>query len=91
MYSFGKNLGIAFQLQDDILDLYADPDKFGKQVGGDILSNKKTILLLLALTANNSKDVGELKKWTSSTSFDPIKKIEVVREIFRTIEYQAAS
>lgn len=85
MYSFGKNLGIAFQLQDDMLDLYAHPDKFGKQIGGDILSNKKTILLLLALTANNSKDVGELKKWTSSTSFDPIKKIEVVREIFERL------
>lgn len=48
LYDFGVQLGIAFQIQDDILDLYADPDKFGKQVGGDILSNKKTLLLLTA-------------------------------------------
>lgn len=49
LYDFGVELGIAFQIQDDILDLYADPEKFGKQVGGDILSNKKTLLLLTAL------------------------------------------
>ena len=48
LYDFGVQLGIAFQIQDDILDLYADPEKFGKQVGGDILSNKKTLLLLTA-------------------------------------------
>lgn len=49
LYDFGVNLGIAFQIQDDILDLYADPDKFGKQVGGDVLNNKKTLLLIEAL------------------------------------------
>lgn len=49
MYEFGVNLGIAFQIQDDLLDLYANPDQFGKQVGGDILSNKKTLLLIEAM------------------------------------------
>ena len=47
--NFGEKLGIAFQLQDDILDVYGDPGKFGKQVGGDIISNKKTYLLIKAL------------------------------------------
>lgn len=49
IYSFGQNIGIAFQIQDDILDLYADPDKFGKQIGGDVIANKKTLLYLSAL------------------------------------------
>ena len=57
MYDFGKNLGLAFQLHDDILDVYGEKDKFGKQVGGDIISNKKTFLLLSAL--NEAK--GNLK------------------------------
>src|SRR5690554_8183027 len=48
IYDFGVNIGLAFQMHDDILDLYADPSKFGKQVGGDILSNKKTFMLLKA-------------------------------------------
>ena len=48
LYQFGENLGVAFQLQDDILDVYGDPEKFGKQVGGDIISNKKTFLHLTA-------------------------------------------
>lgn len=49
IYNFGQNIGIAFQIQDDILDLYADPDKFGKQVGGDVIANKKTLLYLSAI------------------------------------------
>ena len=57
IYEFGQNLGIAFQIQDDILDLYGDPEKFGKQIGGDIIANKKTLLLLkaLELAKNNPK------------------------------------
>lgn len=56
LYNFGVNLGIAFQLQDDLLDVYADQDKFGKQVGGDILANKKTFLLLSAFEEANSTE-----------------------------------
>jgi len=56
IYEFGENLGIAFQLQDDILDVYGDPEKFGKQVGGDIISNKKTFLLLSLKQRLNDAD-----------------------------------
>ena len=49
LYEFGRNIGIAFQLQDDLLDVFADPDVFGKVTGNDIVSNKKTILLIEAL------------------------------------------
>lgn len=61
LYDFGVNLGIAFQLQDDILDVYGDANKFGKQVGGDIISNKKTFLLLTALSNADDKSLIELK------------------------------
>src|ERR1700759_413091 len=60
---FGVNLGIAFQLQDDILDVYGDPEKFGKQVGGDIISNKKTYLLLKSLELANKQQSSELHNW----------------------------
>jgi geranylgeranyl diphosphate synthase type II len=60
LYDFGVNLGVAFQLQDDILDVYGDASKFGKQVGGDILSNKKTFLLLTALSNADAKSLTEL-------------------------------
>lgn len=60
IYEFGRNIGIAFQIQDDFLDAYADPDKFGKQVGGDILQNKKTYLLLTALQEAKGEQKSEL-------------------------------
>ena len=59
LFSFGQNIGIAFQIQDDILDLYADPEKFGKQVGGDVIANKKTILYLTAVS-NSTKEQREI-------------------------------
>lgn len=61
VYEFGMNVGLAFQLQDDILDLYADPEKFGKQVGGDILSNKKTYLLIKAQELANTDQRKQLE------------------------------
>lgn len=60
LYQFGENLGIAFQLQDDILDVYGDPEKFGKQVGGDIIANKKTYLHLTAKSLVNDKELALL-------------------------------
>jgi geranylgeranyl diphosphate synthase type II len=60
IYDFGVNLGIAFQIQDDILDLYGDPEKFGKQVGGDIITNKKTYLLLKALEVQKGNEVDDM-------------------------------
>lgn len=82
IYEFGENLGLAFQLQDDILDVYGDPEKFGKQVGGDILSNKKTFLLIKAkeLTAQNQGT--ELAKWINGTSHDASEKIKAITSIY---------
>jgi geranylgeranyl diphosphate synthase type II len=60
LYEFGKNLGIAFQIQDDYLDAFGDPKKFGKQVGGDIIANKKTFLLIHALDVANEAQKNEL-------------------------------
>jgi geranylgeranyl diphosphate synthase type II len=73
LYEFGKKLGIAFQVQDDYLDVFGDPGKFGKQVGGDILANKKTFLLLYALETSAEKD--ELKKLIKKNDTDKVEKI----------------
>lgn len=68
LYNFGVNLGIAFQLQDDLLDVYADQDKFGKQIGGDIIANKKTYLLLSTLKSANTTQLDDLKLLYSETN-----------------------
>lgn len=80
VYKFGKNLGIAFQIQDDYLDAFGDPEKFGKQVGGDILANKKTFLLIHALATASDRQKKELKELLSGNSSD---KVERVLRIFR--------
>lgn len=79
LYDFGKKLGIAFQVQDDYLDAYGDPQKFGKQVGGDILANKKTFLLIHALETTTGSQQKELHNLLNS---DPDNKIEKVLQIF---------
>lgn len=80
LYEFGVNVGIAFQIQDDILDLYADPEKFGKQVGGDIIANKKTILYLTAI-GNASKDQLQVLKNIHSDD-NPANKVEKAKQLF---------
>src|SRR6266513_1777438 len=75
LYEFGKKLGIAFQIQDDYLDAFGDPKKFGKQPGGDIRSNKKTILLIRALSVANNPQKKELIKLLQTDSDDKTKKI----------------
>jgi geranylgeranyl diphosphate synthase type II len=82
---FGVNLGIAFQLQDDILDVYGDPLKFGKQVGGDIISNKKTYLLIKALQLLSGTDADELQNWIALTQFDAAEKVAAVTQIYNTV------
>lgn len=82
LYEFGKNIGIAFQLQDDLLDVYGDPGKFGKQVGGDIISNKKTYLLIRALEMAEGEDLKELNHWLGTSERDLQKKVEVVRSFY---------
>jgi geranylgeranyl diphosphate synthase type II len=81
-YEFGRNLGIAFQLQDDYLDCFGDPETFGKKVGGDIITNKKTFLYLKTLEKSNASDAEVLKQLFSSYPKDPAKKIEQVKELY---------
>ncbi|HNP49481.1 MAG TPA: polyprenyl synthetase family protein [Bacteroidia bacterium] len=85
LYNFGKDLGIAFQLHDDILDVYADAGKFGKQVGGDIIANKKTFLLLTALELADSINKAELNRWLSLKDFDPVEKVAAVKRIYESL------
>ncbi len=89
LYEFGRNLGIAFQLQDDLLDSFGDPEKFGKQPGGDILQNKKTYLFLKALELADADTKTELLNWYSATDFDEGKKIQSVKGIFSKLEIPA--
>ena len=81
-YEFGKNLGIAFQLQDDYLDAFGNPETFGKQVGGDIIENKKTYLYLKALEFSSEKDKLHLKQLFSSETNNSIEKVQVTKQIF---------
>lgn len=80
---FGRNIGLAFQMQDDILDTFGDPAKFGKKVGGDILNNKKTYLLLKAQELATSEDRVALAHWMSKKEFDEAEKVNGVTELFR--------
>jgi geranylgeranyl diphosphate synthase type II len=86
IYDVGKHLGVAFQLHDDILDLYAETGKFGKTIGGDIIANKKTILLLLAVEKAGDDLRDELNTLINATSMDPEKKIYAIRDIFEKLE-----
>ncbi|MCO6161977.1 polyprenyl synthetase family protein [Flavobacterium sp. NRK F7] len=82
IYDFGLNLGIAFQLQDDYLDAFGNPETFGKQVGGDIIENKKTYLYLKALEFSKADDKEQLLHLFSIQPTDNINKIASVKEIF---------
>lgn len=86
MYEFGKNLGIAFQLHDDLLDVYGDSAKFGKQIGGDILANKKTFLLLTALESAEGNNKMELLKWLNAKEYNPETKINAVISIYENLD-----
>ena len=82
IYEFGKNLGIAFQLQDDYLDAFGDPKTFGKQVGGDIIENKKTILYLSALQLGSAEEQKEILDLYSIQPQDVAEKIKTVKTVF---------
>jgi geranylgeranyl diphosphate synthase type II len=84
--SFGEHLGIAFQLQDDILDVYGDPEKFGKQVGGDIISDKKTFLLIKALELADDRQRKELNSLIALKQFDNTKKISSITALYDMLE-----
>jgi geranylgeranyl diphosphate synthase, type II len=89
LYNFGVNIGIGFQLKDDLLDVYADKAKFGKQVGGDIISNKKTFLLLKAkeLAKGNTKTL--LENWIEAKDFDKSEKVGAVTAIYEELGIKA--
>ncbi len=82
----GLNIGMGFQLMDDILDVYGDKTKFGKQVGGDIIANKKTYLLLKAFELANQEQKSELSEWLSKDDFDNVDKIRSITQIFDDLE-----
>ena len=84
IYAFGRDLGIAFQLQDDYLDAFGDPKTFGKQVGGDIIENKKTYLYLKALEFSSEDVASKLTKLFSDKTNDIEAKVETVKQIFIT-------
>jgi geranylgeranyl diphosphate synthase type II len=86
---FGVNIGIGFQLKDDLLDAYADPKKFGKQVGGDIIANKKTYLLIKALEKARGTTKKELQTQLSATKFNKAKKVKAVKEIYNSLDIPA--
>ncbi|MBR6591874.1 MAG: polyprenyl synthetase family protein [Prevotella sp.] len=85
LYKFGEQVGLAFQLQDDLLDIYGDPKVFGKAVGGDITCNKKTYMLINAFQRANSEQRAELERWVSAKDFDRQEKVAAVTEIYNQI------
>jgi geranylgeranyl diphosphate synthase type II len=91
LYDFGRNMGIAFQLQDDILDVYAEADKFGKRTGGDIVSNKKTFLLVKALeiASNSPYRKEELLQWIHAPEFNHVEKVNAVTSIYDSLGIRA--
>lgn len=91
IYNFGRSLGIAFQLQDDYLDAFGNPETFGKQVGGDIIENKKTFLYLKTLELGNANDKEILKEWFEAQPDDPAQKIADVKAVFVSSGADAAT
>ena len=85
LYKFGEQIGLAFQLQDDLLDVYGDPKVFGKNIGGDITSNKKTYMLINAVNRANASQREELMRWIDATAFDRNEKVAAVTRLYDEI------
>lgn len=85
LYDFGVKMGLAFQLQDDWLDVYGDPKVFGKNIGGDILCNKKTYMLITALEQANEEQRQELERWLEVVDYVPAEKIAAVTALYNEI------
>lgn len=85
LYKFGEQIGLAFQLQDDYLDVYGDSKVFGKEIGGDITSNKKTFMLINAFNHANAEQLEELKRWVAAPTFDRKEKVEAVTHLYNEI------
>ena len=85
LYEGGMNIGIGFQLKDDLLDVYGDPAKFGKQIGGDIIANKKTFLLIEALQQAQGALKEKLVDWLDQKTFDKTEKVEAITSIYNQL------
>lgn len=85
LYKFGEKIGLAFQLQDDYLDVYGDPKVFGKKIGGDILCNKKTYMLINAFNLANAEQKQELQKWIDAVDYNAQDKIVAVTNLYNII------
>ncbi|OWY24691.1 polyprenyl synthetase family protein [Sphingobacteriales bacterium UPWRP_1] len=91
LFEFGRNIGIAFQLQDDLLDTFGEPGKTGKQTGGDILQNKKTFLLIKALETAGKEQRTILQHWLAAKRFQPNEKIAAVTDVFEQLGVKDAA
>lgn len=91
LYDFGGYLGLVFQLQDDYLDVYGDVKEFGKSIGGDIICNKKTYLLIKALELAGDKDKALLNEWLKKKQFDAAEKIKEVTDIYNRVGVREAA
>lgn len=85
LYRFGEQIGLAFQLQDDYLDVYGDTKVFGKAIGGDIINNKKTYMLINAFNLANAEQRSELEYWLQLKDFDKQQKIKAVTSLYNAI------
>lgn len=89
LYRIGETIGLGFQLKDDLLDVYGDPEKFGKQPGGDILANKKTYLLIKAVEKATGSTLESLGKWIAATEYDASEKVQAVTAIYDSLGLKA--
>ena len=89
LYKFGEQIGLAFQLQDDYLDVYGDSKVFGKKIGGDITSNKKTYMLINAFNHANAQQLQELTAWVNAKEFDRQEKVAAVTRLYNEIGIDA--
>jgi geranylgeranyl diphosphate synthase type II len=91
LYQFGTNIGLAFQLQDDLLDVYGDPATFGKNIGGDILCNKKTFMLINAFRLASEQQKAILNQWINQETFNPAEKIAAITSIYNELHLKELS
>ena len=85
LYRYGETVGLAFQLQDDLLDIYGDAAVFGKKIGGDICCNKKTFLLIKAMELASPQQRKELEEWMAQENFDADAKIEYFTSLYNSL------
>lgn len=89
LYRIGETIGLGFQLKDDLLDVYGDPEKFGKQPGGDILANKKTYLLIKAFEKASGSTLESLENWIAAMEYDASEKVRAVTAIYDSLNLKA--